>query len=232
MTCKNCGSIGHTTEYCVSNIITGAPCQYCGSKEHPDVNCPCCRNCGSTKHTTDKCNFDANDSNILIFGSGGIEGGHESKSENWGDDSRDTIARLDKLRLHPPTPPPKVKEAFFEFTYSEFYQTPVPECRFVYQPAKPFRLSSLLVWEGDGMITSLTVANIEQVIGGIPLQYFEAPFPLEHAKAAIEQGMLEQCLPDRFKGLYFPTCNPDCGTIITISYGSFKHLMFWGVELI
>jgi ABC-type cobalt transport system substrate-binding protein len=119
----------------------------------------------------------------------------------------------------------KVREKAFEVTFDK-------ADKYVYQPAQPFRLSGMLIWEpSNGDITSLVIANVEQLVGGgIPLQYFEAPFPIGQAQAAIEQNMLSYCLPDHFKGMTFPTCDTQHGTAITIR-GSFKELMFWGIEL-
>ena len=103
--------------------------------------------------------------------------------------------------------------------------------KYLYQPAQPFRLQGLLVWEGAGNITSLMIVNEEQLVGdSIPLEYYTAPFPIDHAKSAITQNALHYCLPDHFKGLKFPTCNADCATILTIS-GLFTQIMCWGVEL-
>jgi len=118
----------------------------------------------------------------------------------------------------------KVREKAFEVTFDNANT-------YVYQPAQPFRLSGLLVWEPKGDITSLKIANTEQLVGGdIPLEYFEAPFPIDHARSAIEQNMLSYCLPDHLKRLAFSTCDAQHGTAITIR-GSFKELMFWGIEL-
>ena len=103
--------------------------------------------------------------------------------------------------------------------------------KYLYQPAQPFRLQGLLVWEGAGNITSLMIGNEEQLVGGsIPLEYYTAPFPIDHARAAIAQNALHYCLPDHFKGLRFPTCNQQCGTVITVQ-GLFTQIMCWGVEL-
>jgi len=103
--------------------------------------------------------------------------------------------------------------------------------KYLYQPAQPFRLQGVLVWEGAGHITSLTIANKEQLVGGsIPLEYYKAPFPIDLARAAIDQSMMHRCLPDHLKGLRFPTCNQPCATIITVS-GVFTKIMCWGVEL-
>ena len=104
--------------------------------------------------------------------------------------------------------------------------------KYLYQPAQPFRLQGLLVWEGAGNITSLMIGNEEQLVEGcdIPLEYYKAPFTIDHARAAIAQNALHYCLPDHFKGLRFPTCNQQCGTVITVQ-GLFTQIMCWGVEL-
>ena len=119
----------------------------------------------------------------------------------------------------------KVREKSYEVTFdwSEKY---------LYQPTQPFRLQGLIVWEGAGTIISITIANVEQLAEGcsIPLEYFKAPFAIDHARAAIAQNALHYCLPDHFKGLRFPTCEKNHGTIITVR-GLFTQIMFWGVEV-
>jgi hypothetical protein len=115
----------------------------------------------------------------------------------------------------------KVREKAFEITFDK-------SDKYVYQPAQPFRLSGILVWEPNGDIISLAINNVEQFVDSrTNLQYFKTLFSIDQARAAIKHNVMNYWAPDHLKGLLFQTCNPQHTTTITIQ-GSFKEIMFWG----
>lgn len=108
-----------------------------------------------------------------------------------------------------------------------------------YQPPHPFRLKGLLIWEPNGEITSIKVANQEQLVmhEGVPMNLYAPPnvkldgstLTLEHAKQLVEWQGIEDFLPQHLKGMMIPTCNSDQCIEVGIK-GQFKHMMLWGLE--